>query len=101
MTDAETPTGRQILDTPMQPNDADATTIRGYLIALLAAIWKGRDSKRPFGSSGWDFDPIAALVRAGHITGTFDDDGYLDEADSEKGRELIASAIQALAGEDT
>lgn len=88
----KTPTALEILDTPMEPNDSGATTVRGYLIALLAAVWEhGEDfsGKRPFGNSGWTWDLYGALVKAGHIDGTFDEDGY------------IRLAIKALAGEST
>jgi hypothetical protein len=93
------PTPRQILDTPMQPNDADAKTVREYLVALLAAVWgegEGFSGKRPFGNSGWKWDLYEPLVRAGHISGEFDNDGYLSRFDDDKGNELIAAAIQAL-----
>lgn len=97
------PTPAQILATTMEPNDSDATTIRGYLVALLDALWRhgeGFSGKRPFGNSGWHWDVYAALAKAGHIRGTFDEDGYLDDADETTGDRLIRSAIQAL-GEET
>lgn len=92
----------QILDTPMPENDANAFTVRGYLVALLAVVWdEGGDfsGKRPFGNSGWTYDLYGALAKAGHIEGTFDEDGYVNDVDTAKGRELISAAIQALADE--
>ncbi|OPG13660.1 hypothetical protein [Microbispora sp. GKU 823] len=94
-------TGAQILDTPMPPNDADAATIRDYLIALLSLVWdhgEGFNGKRPFGNSSWQYELYAALARAGHIKATFDEDGYLDDVDDTKGRKLISEAIRALSG---
>ncbi|MFI7630238.1 hypothetical protein [Microbispora rosea] len=94
-------TGAQILDTPMQANDADAATIRDYLIALLALVWdhgEGFNGKRPFGNSGWEWELYAALARAGHLDGKFDEDGYLDDVDDVTGRKLISEAIRALSG---
>lgn len=99
MTVSDRISGVQILNTPMQSNDAEADTIRGYLIALLTAVWDDGaefSGKRPFGNSGWEHDLYEALVRAGRIEGTFDEDGWLEDADTEKGRELVAQAIQAL-----
>jgi hypothetical protein len=96
-----TPTGQQILDTPMEANDALAETVKGYLVALLASLWRegeGFSGKRPFGNSGWDGELYAALVKAGYITGSFDEDGYLESADDADGDRLISLAIKTLAG---
>lgn len=95
--------GRQILNVPMADDDSGATTIRGYLVALAAAVWRegeGFSGKRPFGNSGWAWDVFAALVKANQIEGTFDEYGGLDDADTEKGNELIEAAIRALAEQD-
>jgi hypothetical protein len=102
--DRQKPTGRVILNVPMRPNDAGADTIRGYLVALLAAVWdQGEEfnGKRPFGYSDWQWDLWEALARAGHVSGTFDEGGHLDDVDRRKGRELIASAIRALGDDAT
>jgi hypothetical protein len=93
-------TGHQVLDVTMEPNDSDATTIRGYLCALAAAVWnegEGFSGKRPFGNSGWDSDLYLALVKADLIEGVLDEDGYLEDADWDQGRDLINEAIKALA----
>jgi len=92
-------TGAEILATPMEGNDADASTIREYLVALLATLWaegEGFSGKRPFGNSGWHWDLYEALVKAGQLPGTFDDDGYLEDVDKTKADELIRRAIKAL-----
>jgi hypothetical protein len=91
-----------VLDLPMGENDAQAATIREYLIALLEALWDeqdGFDGKRPFGNSGWDCDLLVPLIRAGLIDGRLDEDGYIEEIDDNGGEHLIAEAIQALGGE--
>lgn len=93
------PTGQQILDLPMEENDAEAATIRGYLIKLLATLWdegEGFSGKRPFGNSGWTDDLDRPLGRAGLVEATFDEDGYLDDIDRKRADELIHRAIQAL-----
>lgn len=95
------PTPRQILDCPMDPNDNDAgaSSVRGYLVELLAAVWReqeGFSGKRPFGNSSWDWEPMGALVKAGLLNGAIDQDGYVDDVDDQRGHELIAQAIQSL-----
>lgn len=94
--------GASLLDVRMGDNDAGADTIREYLTALLIALWSGGEGfsgKRPFGNSGWDWDLISALAKAGHIVAMFDEDGYLDrldDAEERKGQRLIAEAIREL-----
>lgn len=93
------PTPRQILDTPMSDNDAEATTVREYLVKLLAQVWtegEGFSGKRPFGNSSWEYELYGALARAGHIAGTFDDDGWVESIDTGAGDALIAAAIKEL-----
>lgn len=88
-----------ILAIPMQENDSGATTIRGYLKALLAALWKegeGFSGKRPFGNSGWEYELYRELVAARAIPGTLDADGYLGEFDEKAGMKVILDAIEAL-----
>ena len=94
---------RLVLSLPMQqPNDANATTIRDYLIALLRDVWQydeGFDGKRPFGNSGWTWDLYKPLIVAGLAEGTFDEDGEIDAFDSDqddKAHDLIADAIEIL-----
>jgi hypothetical protein len=90
---------RTVLDTPMGDNDADAATIRDYLLRLLSDVWRygeGFDGKRPFGNSGWEWEVYGALVKAGHIDGRFDEDGYIEDADRQAGDALVASAIKVL-----
>lgn len=102
MTDAPTP--QQVLALPMQENDADAATIRDYLIALLATLWEEKDGftgKRPFGNSGWGGELIAALIQAGAIEGELDEYGYIENYDRDAAEELIADAIQALGYSET
>jgi hypothetical protein len=99
MSNTNTPTPQQILDLPMEDNDSGADTVRGYLVALLAEVWEhteGFSGKRPFGNSGWDWDLMIPLVKAGYITGKFDEGGCLDDCDDNAGQKLIAAAILAL-----
>jgi hypothetical protein len=93
------PTAQQILALSMGSNDSGADTIRGYLIELLATLWRENEEfsgKRPFGNSGWDWDLYEPLVKAKLINGSIDEDGFLDDCDDQRGHELIARAIQGL-----
>lgn len=88
-----------ILDVEMQPNDANAKTIRGYLKALVQVVWEqeeGFSGKRPFGNSGWQYDLALALVRAGKVEGKIDSNGCLIECDDAAVNEAIHEAIDAL-----
>jgi len=92
-----TPT--QVLDIPMQPNDAEAETIREYLKNLLIEVWAEVEEfsgKRPFGNSGWENELYLALTNAEAIDATFDKDGYLKEFDKLLADELIFMAIYEL-----
>lgn len=94
---------RATLDAPMpDPNDADAATVRDYLVALLLRVWdeaEGFSGKRPFGNSGWQQDVYEALAHAGLVTATFDEDGYLDEIPDDQqilAETLVLCAIREL-----
>ena len=92
--------GQQVLDVAIQDDDSGATTIRAYLCALAGAVWSegdGFSGKRPFGNSGWAWDVYTALAKAGLITATFDEDGCIKDAATEKGDALIRSALKELA----
>ena len=97
-------TPEQVLGLPLEPNDSGATTVRGYLVSLLAAVWEegeGFSGKRPFGTSGWAADLYQPLVGAGFVPGALDEDGYLDDFPSTsrlQANELIAAAIKSLGG---
>lgn len=95
------PTGREILDLPMQQNDAGADTIEEYLATLLLAVWdqkEGFSGKRPFGNSGWELDLHIPLVKAGFIDGSLDGDDYLARSDDAAAHRLIRLAIFEMTG---
>jgi len=76
-------TNQDILNLPMQENDAGAATIRDYLKALLHVIWsegEGFSGKRPFGNSGWEHEIGTTLVLAKVAKGkyTIDQDGVTE-----------------------
>jgi hypothetical protein len=98
-----TPTPQQILDLPLDHNDADAATVREYLVTLLAVIWDDGDDLHPFGNSGWKWDLFRALVKAGYANNPFDEVGHYvtpnNDFDKRAAEKLIDSAIRALGAE--
>jgi hypothetical protein len=99
-------TPQQLLGLPLPENDSGADTVRGYLIALLTQVWQegeGFSGKRPFGNSSWEYDLYQPMARAGLVTATFDEDGYLDDfptASRLKADGLVLAAIKALGGDE-
>lgn len=93
-----TMSGSEILALPMAKNDADAKTIKEYLLKLLTGVIveeEGFSGKRPFGNSGWFFELEQALVSGKAVAGTIDEDGCV-ECDGSAAQQAILSAIRAL-----
>lgn len=85
-----------LFECPMAGNSAGAATVGEYMKTLLATVWREGEcfsGKRPFGDSSWQFEVYEALVKAGIIEGTLDDEGYLDDCDTEEADCLIQEAI--------
>lgn len=92
-----TPT--EVLNLPMQPNDADAKTIGDYLGRMLLKVWDDGEcfsGKRPFGNSGWQYDLFIPLIRAGAVEGKLDSDGYIEDVQDAAAEKLIREAITAM-----
>jgi len=93
-------TGKEVLAVQMKPgNDAEAATIKEYLIKLLTELWEkgeGFSGKRPFGNSGWEHELYLPLLQVGAVNGRLDSDGYIEEVDSDAANTLIFDAIEAL-----
>lgn len=90
---------RAVLDLEIGDNDSGAPTVRGYLLALLAGLWRdeqGFSGKRPFGNSGWQYDIYTPMVAAGLVAGTLDQDGYLDTVNTRDADALVLAAITEL-----
>jgi hypothetical protein len=88
-----------VLNARVEGGEIGTCTVRDYLLTLLETLWQekgGFSGKRPFGNSNWEFDLYKALVEAGLVTGTIDDDGYLFEVEDDEADELIAQAISSL-----
>ena len=93
---------QSILSLPMPEHDTNAKTVREYLFNLLRKVWNDKESfsgKRPYGNSGWEYDVYKALAAAGYAKGSLNDDGDLDEIDTDEADEIIAAAIDYLATE--
>lgn len=91
--------GELILNLPMQSNDADATTVKAYLKALLSQCWQegeGFSGKRPFGNSGWEYELYRPLVIGGIIPGSVDEYGDMTGFSEDTANEAIFQAIEAL-----
>lgn len=89
----------QLLALELPPNDSGATTVRGYLVELLAELWRTEDlfsGKRPFGNSGWQYDLYTPMVKAGLTPGHLDIDGYVEDMDTAEADALITAAIYSL-----
>lgn len=92
------PTPAEILALPLGENDSGATTVRGYLVALIEALWNDDVSgKAPFGSSGWRGDFDRAFIDAGWVRGTVDGNGTVVEVNAAAVDRLVRSAIRGLA----
>jgi hypothetical protein len=71
----------EILQTPMEVNNANAETLWQYLVALQKAVFANRRSiHTPFGKPHWSKEELVyTLVLHNHVSGTINDDGYVEE----------------------
>lgn len=100
------PTPQQVLDLEIGDNDSGASTVRGYLVALLLKLWEQSEmfsGKRPFGNSGWGNDFSEAFIRAGFVKGEIlepeesgEDWPEVQSCDYDRVNALVFSAIRAL-----
>jgi len=88
-----------VFNLKIENSDIGETTIGGYLIRLLADLWKegeGFSGKRPFGNSGWEYDLYTPLIKEGLVKGRLDEDGFIEEVDRKAADLLILSLINNL-----
>lgn len=74
-------------------------TLKQYLIKLLTTLWREAENfsgKRPFGNSGWQYYVYVAMIRGGLVPGKLDENGYVEEIDTEAADKLILEAIESL-----
>lgn len=105
MTDTPTMTAAEALNISFESRDLyRELTIRDYMKELLSTLFREGESfsgKRPFGNSGWEYDIIEPLVRAGVVRGSFyeAEEGEvpeLDEYDRASFERVVTEMIQAL-----
>ena len=87
-----------ILDLPMEQNDAGAATVRDYLKALLSSVWEkeeGFSGKRPFGNSGWQ-DEVHSALAAAHVITEAPEDWQARQTWRADANKLIQAAIATL-----
>lgn len=93
--------GEKVLVCPMGDwNGAGAKNIREYLVRLAGCAWNEEaafSGKRPFGYGSWQTEVYSALVKASLVSGSFDDEGCLDECDFETADSLVNEALRVLA----
>lgn len=88
------------LEVRFESDAGDGITVRDYLRSLLAELWirqEGFSGKRPFGNSGWHYELLTPLVKAGFIDGTINEDCWADFTDEqmEKAHAYVAQLIVA------
>jgi len=90
----------KVLNTKIESHDFnDPITLKRYLQKLLTTLIDEEESfsgKRPFGNSGWLWDVYLALIKAGHIPGKLDEDGYIEEIETKDADNLINNCIEHL-----
>lgn len=93
-------TPNEMLDLRFDCDDLDGeVSIREYMKALLAKLFDEGESfsgKRPFGNSGWEYDIIAPLIRAGAVKGSLDDDGLVEAFNKDDFQLALGKMIAAL-----
>ena len=94
---------QKILDVKFYARDLTPpreVTLREWLADLLMQVWKeneGFSGKRPWGNSGWDWDPAPALIRAGFVAGELDEDEYIETLDEEEYDKVMRACIRRMA----
>lgn len=84
-----------VLDTAVV--DGFDMTLREYFRELVIRLWVEGESfsgKRPLGDSGWECDVYKALIKAGAVDGTLDEDGYVEDCDSRKVDKLVTELLR-------
>ncbi len=72
-------------------------TLREFFKELALKVWEEGEcfsGKRPFGNSGWDNAVYEALVKAEHIEGTLNEDGYLEDCDWHEADRLVLELVR-------
>ena len=93
-------TNEEILNIKFECMDLNRKiTIKDYLKKLLSELWVREEEfsgKRPFGNSGWQYDIYKPLIKSNLISGSLDEEGYINECDDKKADSLILTLIESL-----
>jgi len=93
-------TNEEILNIEFECMDLNRKiTIKNYLKELLSELWireEGFSGKRPFGNSGWQHDVYKPLIEKGLISGSLDEEGYINECDDKEADSLLLDLIESL-----
>lgn len=97
-----TPTPNEILNTPLVSDKFPETTVGSFLAARLTNIWNrlSHSAVLPSGNGLWEAAVIRSLVKAGHLTGTLDKNGYLESYVEAEYDSLMKSAFDLLINGD-
>lgn len=90
---------QEIANLPMPAGDFRGLTIKGALRMLLLTLWDEKyqfSGKRPCGSSCWEVDFEAALVKGGALPGTFNEDDELMDCNSNDANAIIENVIKEI-----
>lgn len=91
-------TPAQALDLIFDSDAGDSLTFREYFRVLLSTLWnegEGFSGKRPFGNSGWEHDLYVPLIKHGFISGSLDEDGFVDEYNRDEANNFVQEMILA------
>lgn len=58
---------------------------------------EGFSGKRPFGNGNWKGDAMKVFIEAGLVAGEIDEDGYVQDVDSNRADALFDAVIRSLA----
>ena len=72
-------------------------TLRQYFYDLMSTLWcegEGFDGKRPFGTSGWDYDIYVPLIKHRLIKGEYDEENeYIKNLDEAEASDFVLTKI--------
>ncbi len=96
------PVGKTLRDALELRFDSDAgenRTVREYLQILLTRLWREQErfsGKRPFGNSGWEYELLDALGRAGFVDCDVEDDEvFFDDGEKAAANRYVEALIVA------
>lgn len=88
----------EALEIRFDSDAGDNLTIRDYLYILLRNLWdeqEGFNGKRPFGNSGWDFELYKPLIAGGFISGSLDEEGYIEDYSRQEAHKYVQDLVTA------